>query len=192
MLLRSRALLARDEDAEELYRGAIEHLGCSRIVPQLGRAHLLYGEWLRRQHRRRDARVARYSAYEILDSIGAEAFAERARMELLATGEHARKRSVGTRDELTPQELQIAGLASGGASNLEIASQLFISANTVAYHLRKVFRKLGVTHRAALARVLEARTGATHEQATNPGDANVSGSAIRSLMVKPPEASPTK
>ncbi len=158
MLLRSRALLAQDEDAEELYRGAIEHLGCSRIVPQLGRAHLLYGEWLRRQHRRRDARVALYSAYEILDSIGAEAFAERAHMELLATGEHARKRSVGTRDELTPQELQIAGLAGGGASNLEIASQLFISANTVAYHLRKVFRKLGVANRAALARVLEART----------------------------------
>ena len=157
MLLRSRALLARDEDAEELYRGAIEHLGCSRIVPQLGRAHLIYGEWLRRQHRRRDARVALYNAYEILDSIGAEAFAERARMELLATGEHARKRSVGTRDELTPQELQIAGLASGGASNLEIASQLFISANTVAYHLRKVFRKLGVANRAALAGVLEAR-----------------------------------
>jgi DNA-binding CsgD family transcriptional regulator len=157
LLLRSRALLACDADAEELYRGAIEHLGRSRIVPQLGRAHLLYGEWLRRQHRRRDARVALHSAYEILDSTGADAFAERARAELLATGEHVRKRSADVRDELTPQELHIAGLASVGASNLEIASQLFISANTVAYHLRKVFRKLGVTNRAALARVLEAR-----------------------------------
>jgi DNA-binding CsgD family transcriptional regulator len=158
MLLRSRALLARDDDAEELYRGAIEHLGRSRIVPQFGRAHLVYGEWLRRQHRRRDARVALYSACDILDSIGAEAFAGRARVELLATGEHVRKRGAGAGDELTPQELQIAGLASEGASNLEIASQLFISANTVAYHLRKVFRKLEITNRAALARVLEART----------------------------------
>ncbi|HLH83450.1 MAG TPA: LuxR family transcriptional regulator [Trebonia sp.] len=158
MLLRSRALLADDDDAEELYRGAIEHLGHSRIVPQLGRAHLLYGEWLRRQHRRRDARAALYSACDILDSIGAEAFAGRARVELLATGEHVRKRSAAARDELTPQELQIAGLASEGASNVEIASQLFISANTVAYHLRKVFRKLEVTNRAALAHVLEART----------------------------------
>jgi DNA-binding CsgD family transcriptional regulator len=157
LLLRSRALLAKPDNAEELYRGAIEHLGRCRIVPQLGRAHLLYGQWLRRQHRRRDARVALHSAYEILDSIGVEAFAERARGELLATGEQVRKRSGGTRDELTPQELQIAGLASQGASNLEIASQLFISANTVAYHLRKVFRKLEVTNRAALSRVLEAR-----------------------------------
>jgi DNA-binding CsgD family transcriptional regulator len=158
MLLRSQAVLAGDDDAEELYRGAIEHLGCCRIVPQLGRAHLLYGEWLRRQHRRRDARLALYSAYEILDSIGAEAFAERARVELLATGEHVRKRTAGIHDELTPQELQIAGLASEGASNLEIASQMFISVNTVAYHLRKVFRKLEITNRAALARVLEAHT----------------------------------
>ncbi len=158
MLLRSRALLAADEDAEELYRDAIEHLGRCRIVPQLGRAHLVYGEWLRRQHRRRDARAELHSACDILDSVGAEAFARRAQMELLATGEHARKRSVGDRDELTPQELQIAGLASEGASNLEIADQLCISANTVAYHLRKVFRKLDVTKRAALAHVLEART----------------------------------
>jgi DNA-binding CsgD family transcriptional regulator len=156
MLLRSQALLAGDDHAEGLYRGAIEHLGRCRIVPQLGRTHLLYGEWLRRQNRRRDARLALHSAYEILDSIGAEAFAERARAELLATGEHVRNRTSSSRDELTPQELQIAGLASEGASNLEIASQLFISANTVAYHLRKVFRKLEVTNRAALARVLEA------------------------------------
>jgi DNA-binding CsgD family transcriptional regulator len=161
LLSRSQALLATDDDdADELYRGAIEHLGNSRIVPQLGRAHLVYGEWLRRRHRRRDARAALYSACHILDSIGAEAFAGRARVELLATGEHVRKRdpaAAAELAELTPQELRIARLASTGASNREIASQLFISANTVAYHLRKVFRKLQVTNRAALARVLEAR-----------------------------------
>jgi DNA-binding CsgD family transcriptional regulator len=156
LLLRSQALLAADDDAEELYRGAIDHLGRTRVVPQLGRAHLLYGEWLRRQNRRRDARAALQRAYEILDGIGAGAFAQRARSELLATGEHIRKRSNGsTREELTPQELQIAELAGKGASNLEIASQLFISTNTVAYHLKKVFRKLGVTSRAALAHALE-------------------------------------
>jgi DNA-binding CsgD family transcriptional regulator len=158
MLSRSQALLASDDDAEELYRRAIEHLGRSRIVPQLGRAYLVYGEWLRRRHRRRDARAALYSACDILDSIGAEAFAGRARAELLATGEHVSKRGAAAAlTALTPQELQIAGLASAGASNQEIASQLFISANTVAYHLRKVFRKLQVTNRAALARRLEAR-----------------------------------
>lgn len=159
MLARSRALLAPDADAEELYRGAIEHLGHSRIVPQLGRAHLVYGEWLRRQHRRRDARAALYNACDILDSIGAEAFAGRARVELLATGEHVRKRghaAAAELTELTPQELRIARLASTGASNLEIASQLYISANTVAYHLRKVFRKLQITNRAALARIVTA------------------------------------
>ena len=157
MLSRSQALLAPDGEADELYRGAIAHLGRSRIVPQLGRAHLVYGEWLRRQHRRRDARDALYSACDILDSIGAEAFAGRARVELLATGEHVSKRGTAAAviTQLTPQELRIAGLASAGASNREIASQLFISANTVAYHLRKVFRKLQVTNRAALARVLE-------------------------------------
>jgi DNA-binding CsgD family transcriptional regulator len=158
MLSRSAALLAPDDDAEDLYRRAIEHLGRSRIVPQLGRAYLIYGEWLRRRHRRRDARAALYSACDILDSIGAEAFAGRARAELLATGEHVSKRgAAAVFTQLTPQELQIAGLASTGASNQEIASQLFISANTVAYHLRKVFRKLQVTNRAALARHLEAR-----------------------------------
>jgi len=159
MLLRSQALLATDDEAEVLYRGAIERLARCRIVPQLGRAHLVYGEWLRRQHRRRDARDELNTACDILDSVGAEAFARRARMELIATGEHVRKRSADARDELTPQELLIAGLASEGASNREIASQLFISANTVAYHLRKVFRKLEVNKRAALsaalARVIE-------------------------------------
>jgi DNA-binding CsgD family transcriptional regulator len=158
MLMRSRALLAPDSAADELYRGAIEQLGRSRIVPQLGRAYLVYGEWLRRQHRRRDARSALYSACEILDSIGAEAFASRARAKLLATGERVRKRGAAAADitQLTPQELRVAGLASVGASNREIASQLYISVKTVAYHLRKVFRKLEVANRAALASVLEA------------------------------------
>jgi DNA-binding CsgD family transcriptional regulator len=158
MLLRSRALLAEDDDAEELYRAAIEHLERCQIVPQLGRAHLVHGEWLRRQHRRRDARSALRTAYEILDGIGAEAFAERARVELVATGEHVRKHRVEDREELTPQELQIAGLVADGATNPEIANQLFISANTVAYHLKKVFRKLEVTNRAALAHALEGQS----------------------------------
>jgi hypothetical protein len=111
LMLRSRALLAADADAEELYRAAIEHLARTRIVPQLGRSHLLYGEWLRRRRRRREARSALRSAYEILEGVGAEAFAERARTELLATGEHVRRQNAVTRRELTPQELQIAGLA---------------------------------------------------------------------------------
>lgn len=157
MLARSRALLAADADADELYRAAIDHLARSPMVPQLGRAHLLYGEWLRRRRRRRDARSALRSAYEMLDGIGAEAFADRARRELLATGGQARKRNPASRRELTPQELRIAGLAGEGASNVEIASQLYISSNTVAYHLKKVFRKLGVTNRTALARALQAR-----------------------------------
>jgi DNA-binding CsgD family transcriptional regulator len=157
MMLRSRALLAAEADAEELYRAAIEHLARSRIVPQLGRAHLVYGEWLRRRRRLRDARSALRSAYEILDSVGAEAFADRARRELLAAGAGVRTRNPATRQELTPQELRIAGLAGEGASNAEIASQLYISANTVAYHLKKVFRKMEVTNRAALAHALQVR-----------------------------------
>jgi DNA-binding CsgD family transcriptional regulator len=156
MLLRSRALLTADAHAEELYLAAIDHLARSPVVPQLGRAYLLYGEWLRRRRRRRDARSALRSAQEILDGIGAEAFADRARKELLAAGGQARKRNPATRRELTPQELRIAGLAGEGASNVEIASQLYISANTVAYHLKKVFRKLGVSNRTALARALQA------------------------------------
>jgi DNA-binding CsgD family transcriptional regulator len=152
--LRSQALLAGDQDAEELYRGAIEHLDRSLVVPQLGRAHLLYGEWLRRRRRRRDAREQLRTAHELLRGIGAEAFAARARVELLATGEHPRKRTVDTRDRLTPQEEQVARLAIQGASNQEIASQLFISSATVAYHLQKTFRKLDVTNRVGLVRAL--------------------------------------
>ena len=120
----------------------------------LARARLVYGEWLRRQRRRREARDQLASAYQIFDSIGAAAFAERARTELRATGGHARQHTVQTPDTLTAQEALIARLAGDGASNPEIAAQLFISSATVAYHLRKVFTKLGISSRSQLNRVL--------------------------------------
>ena len=124
---------------------------------ELGRAHLVYGEWLRRQRRRRDARDQLSRAYEIFDSAGATAFAERARIELRASGGQARERAVEMRDPLTAQEAVIARLAGDGASNPEIAAQLFISRATVAYHLRKVFTKLAVSSRGQLAAALPAR-----------------------------------
>jgi len=151
---RSRALLAEDGDAEALYREAIDRLSRTRLRVDLGRAHLLYGEWLRRRRRSRDAREQLRSAYETFDSIGAEAFAQRARAELRATGGQARERAVEVADALTAQEALIARLAGHGASNPQIAAQLFISRATVAYHLRKVFTKLGITSRGQLARFL--------------------------------------
>jgi DNA-binding CsgD family transcriptional regulator len=154
ILYRSRALVADDEHAGPLYVQAVEHLKECRAIPELARAHLLYGEWLRRQRRRREAREELRAAREMFTAIGAEAFAERARLELLATGERIRRRTPDSIDVLTPQEAQIARLASEGASNLEIATQLFVSSSTVAYHLRKVFRKLGVSSRAGLAAAL--------------------------------------
>jgi DNA-binding CsgD family transcriptional regulator len=151
-----RAMLAGDDcaasgTAEAQYQLAIEHLGRSRHVPVSARARLLYGEWLRRKRRRRDAREQLGAAQEMFTRLGMEAFAERARAELRAAGEHTRRRSAPSADELTPQELHIARLASEGASNSEIAARLFISASTVDYHLRKVFRKLGVKSRTQLA-----------------------------------------
>jgi len=156
LLARSRALLASDADAERLYEQAIEHLKACPSAPQLARAYLVYGEWLRRRRRRRDAREQLRTAHEMFTSMGAEAFAERARIELLATGERARPRTADTADELTPQEAQIARLVSQGDSNRDIAAQLFLSPSTVDYHLRKVFRKTGVTSRTQLARTMTA------------------------------------
>ena len=149
---RLRALLARGEAAEALYRESIDRLGPTRLRLDLARAHLLYGEWLRRERRRVDARNELRAAHELFSDFGMEAFAERARVELRATGEHARKRSVDTIDQLTPQEAQIARLVAHGNTNREVAAQLFISPSTVEYHLRKVFRKLDVKSRTQLVR----------------------------------------
>jgi DNA-binding CsgD family transcriptional regulator len=154
MLARSRALLAPGDDAEEHYRVAIERLGRSRIVVHHARAHLLYGEWLRRENRRLDAREQLRQARNMFDAMGAEAFAERATRELLATGATARERTVTTQADLTPQEVQIARLAAAGRTNPEIGSELFISAKTVEYHLSKVFTKLGFRTRRELRAVV--------------------------------------
>jgi ATP/maltotriose-dependent transcriptional regulator MalT len=151
---RSRALLSDGGNSETLYEEAIERLGRTHLRPDLARGHLLYGEWLRRAGRRRDAREQLRAAYEAFVDIGMEAFAERSRRELLATGETVRKRSADTRDDLTAQEEQIARLARDGLSNPEIGSQLFISPRTVEWHLRKVFSKLGIRSRRDLRAAL--------------------------------------
>ena len=151
---RSRALLSEGETAERLYREAIERLDRTLLRPELARAHLLYGEWLRREGRRVDAREHLHAAHDMLTAIGMEAFAERARGELLATGEKVRKRRVETRDELTAQERQIARLARDGVSNSEIAARLFLSPRTVEWHLRNVFCKLGIRSRYELPSAL--------------------------------------
>ena len=151
---RSRALLSDGEAAERLYLEAIERLSRTRVRVALARAHLLYGEWLRRQGRRMDARGQLRIAHQLYSSMGMEGFAERARRELQATGETVRKRSVETRGELTAQEMQIARLANDGLSNQEIGARLFISARTVKYHLGKVFTKLDISSRAQLDQVL--------------------------------------
>ena len=154
---RCRALLSEGQAAEERYREAIDRLGPTRLRPDLARAHLQYGEWLRRDRHRREARDHLRTAYEMLDQMGMEAFADRARRELLATGETADKRAVqaahgGT--ALTSQEAQVARLARDGLSNPEIAARLFISTRTVQYHLSKVFTKLGISSRGQLHQVL--------------------------------------
>ncbi len=155
---RSEALLVEDQRAEELYVEAVDRLGRTRMAVDLARAHLLYGEWLRRQRRRLDARSQLRTAHDLFSDFGMEAFAERARVELEATGEHARRRTVDTLGQLTPQEAQISRLVAQGNTNREIAAQLFISPSTVEYHLRKVFRKLGVKSRTQLANGLRVRS----------------------------------
>jgi DNA-binding CsgD family transcriptional regulator len=147
---RSRALLSEGEAAEGCYREAIDRLGRTQLRPELARAYLLYGEWLRRESRRTDARFPLRTAYELLATMGAEAFAERARRELVAAGGTARKRTVETLHELTAQEASIARLARDGRTNAEIGAQLFLSARTVEWHLRKVFTKLGISSRREL------------------------------------------
>ncbi len=151
---RSRALVSEDDAADALYREAIDRLRRTRVRVELARSHLVYGEWLRRERRRVEAREQLRTAYEMLSEMGVEAFAERARRELAATGETARKRTDETRDELTAQEAQIARLARDGLSNPEIGAELFISPRTVKYHLRKVFTKLAISSRQELGRAL--------------------------------------
>ena len=147
---RCRALLSDGEAAERLYHEAIDRLGRAQLRPDLARAYLLYGEWLRRQARRVDARQQLRTAHDMLTAVGMAAFAERARRELIATGEKVRQRTVETSDQLTAQEALIARLARDGLSNAEIGAQLFISTRTVEWHLRRVFTKLGVSSRRHL------------------------------------------
>jgi len=151
---RSRALLSDGESAEYLYREAIDRLSRTRIRVELARAHLVYGEWLRRQSRRVDARDQLRTAYEMLTAMGIDGFAERARRELQATGETVRRRTAGTASQLTGQEARVARLASEGQTNPEIGAQLFLSPRTVEYHLHKAFRKLGVSSRRELRRAM--------------------------------------
>lgn len=161
---RSRALLAASPAAEAHYAEAVERLPRGRLAPHLARAQLVYGEWLRRENRRLDAREQLRAAHDTFSRIGAEAFAERARRELLATGETARRRTMDTRDVLTAQEAQIARLARDGRTNPEIGAELFISPRTVECHLRKVFTKVGISSRKELRTALADVAGSPSAQ----------------------------
>jgi ATP/maltotriose-dependent transcriptional regulator MalT len=156
---RMRALLGEGEDADALHRESIERLSRTRVRVELARGHLLYGQWLRRERRRIDARVQLRTAHGMFAEMGIEGFAERARRELLATGETARKRTVETVDDLTAQEAQIARLARDGLSNPEIGTRLFISPRTVEWHLKKVFTKLDISSRKQLGTALPQSAG---------------------------------
>jgi DNA-binding CsgD family transcriptional regulator len=155
--LRSRALVSDGDTADRLYRDAISHLARTRVRVELARAHLLYGEWLRRERRRRDAREQLRTAYEMLVAMKAGALIDRAERELLATGETVRKPTAAVADQLTSQEAEVARLAHNGLSNAEIGARLFISPRTVEYHLRKVFAKLGISSRQQLGAALAER-----------------------------------
>jgi ATP/maltotriose-dependent transcriptional regulator MalT len=152
---RSRALLSDGDEAEGSYREAIDRLGRTRLRVELARAHLLYGEKLRRDNHRSDARVQLRTAHEMLDAMGLAAFAERARRELAATGETVRRRTVETTTTLTAQEAYIARLARDGRTNGEIGAQLFLSVRTVEWHLRKIYTKLGIGSRRELRDALD-------------------------------------
>jgi DNA-binding CsgD family transcriptional regulator len=156
LLARCQALLADDDHAEAEYRLSIERLRQCRVTPELARSHLLYGEWLRHRRRRRGAREQLRTAYEMFGSLGMEAFEGRATAALRAVGEHTAERLAGVPDVLTAQEARIARMAAEGATNQEIAARLFVSASTIDYHLRKVYRKLGITSRVRLRRALSA------------------------------------
>src|SRR5215813_8526767 len=152
---RCRALISQGHVAEDLFRESIERLGRTRLRPDLARAHLLYGEWLRRERRHTDARTELHVAHDMFEQMGMEGFVERTRRELQATGETRRKRTITTDHQtLTAQEANIARMARDGHSNPEIGARLFISTRTVEYHLQKVFAKLGVQSRGQLNRVL--------------------------------------
>jgi DNA-binding CsgD family transcriptional regulator len=151
---RIRALLSEAEDADRAYRESIERVQRARLRMEFARGHLLYGEWLRRERRRADAREHLRTAHDLFGAAGADGFAERARHELLATGETVRKRRDDTRDDLTPQEEHIARLAVAGRTNPEIGAELFLSPRTVEWHLKKVFMKLGISSRKGLADAL--------------------------------------
>ncbi|MGW3123450.1 AAA family ATPase [Streptomyces sp. NPDC001107] len=154
LLARCRALMTDDDGAEQLYQESIAQLGKVPVAVELAWSRLLYGEWLRRRRRRADARVQLRATYESFESWGAAPFAERARVELLATGETARKRTADTQFDLTPQERHVAVLAASGLTNAEIATQLFVTTSTVEFHLSRVFRKLGITSRKQIERKL--------------------------------------